>query len=98
MHIFTANIPIFHSRYRRQVLITNEFHKFFRSTISGTSDDGYDMSSMSFVDRPYGPKSIHILIMSKISGVHRQYDMEGRCDKARAQPTQSGASQPHTLG
>jgi hypothetical protein len=28
IHIFTANIPIFHSKYRRYVLITNEFHKF----------------------------------------------------------------------
>jgi hypothetical protein len=28
MHIFTANIHIFHSRYRRCVLITNEFHEF----------------------------------------------------------------------
>jgi hypothetical protein len=28
MHIFTANIPTFHSRYRRYVLITNEFHEF----------------------------------------------------------------------
>jgi hypothetical protein len=28
MHIFTTNIPTFHSRYRRYVLITNEFHKF----------------------------------------------------------------------
>jgi hypothetical protein len=29
MHIFTANIPIFHARYRRWVLITNEFHEFY---------------------------------------------------------------------
>jgi hypothetical protein len=28
IHIFTTNIPTFHSRYRRQVLITNEFHEF----------------------------------------------------------------------
>jgi hypothetical protein len=28
MHIFTINIPTFHSRYRRYVLITNEFHEF----------------------------------------------------------------------
>jgi hypothetical protein len=28
MHIFTVNIPIFHSRYERKVLITNEFHEF----------------------------------------------------------------------
>jgi hypothetical protein len=28
MHIFTANVPTFHSRYRRYVLITNEFHEF----------------------------------------------------------------------
>jgi hypothetical protein len=28
MHIFTANIPTFHSRYRIYVLITNEFHEF----------------------------------------------------------------------
>jgi hypothetical protein len=29
MHIFTANIPTFHARYRRWVLITNEFHEFY---------------------------------------------------------------------
>jgi hypothetical protein len=28
MHIFIVNIPIFHSRYRRYVLIINEFHEF----------------------------------------------------------------------
>jgi hypothetical protein len=28
MHIFTVNIPTFHSRYRRYVPITNEFHEF----------------------------------------------------------------------
>jgi hypothetical protein len=28
MHIFTTNIPTFHARYRRLVLITNEFHEF----------------------------------------------------------------------
>jgi hypothetical protein len=28
MHIFTANIHIFHSRYRRKVLITNKLHEF----------------------------------------------------------------------
>jgi hypothetical protein len=28
MHIFTANIPTFQSRYRRYVPITNEFHEF----------------------------------------------------------------------
>jgi hypothetical protein len=29
MHIFTANISTFHSRYRRLVFITNEFHEFY---------------------------------------------------------------------
>jgi hypothetical protein len=29
MHIFTANIPTFHARYRRNVFITNEFHEFY---------------------------------------------------------------------
>jgi hypothetical protein len=29
MHIFTANIRTFHSRYRRYALITNEFHEFY---------------------------------------------------------------------
>jgi hypothetical protein len=29
MHIFTANIPTFHARYRRYVPITNEFHEFY---------------------------------------------------------------------
>jgi hypothetical protein len=28
MNIFTVNIPTFHARYRRYVLITNEFHEF----------------------------------------------------------------------
>jgi hypothetical protein len=28
MHIFTANIPTFHSRYRRLVPITNKFPEF----------------------------------------------------------------------
>jgi hypothetical protein len=28
MHTFTANIIIFDSRYRRSMLITNEFHEF----------------------------------------------------------------------
>jgi hypothetical protein len=28
MYIFIANIPTFHSRYRRKVFITNEFHEF----------------------------------------------------------------------
>jgi hypothetical protein len=28
MHIFIANIPTLHSRYRRYALITNKFHKF----------------------------------------------------------------------
>jgi hypothetical protein len=28
MHIFTANILIFHSRYGRYMLITNELHEF----------------------------------------------------------------------
>jgi hypothetical protein len=60
MHILTTNIPIFHSRYRRYVLITNEFHEFCSSTIKGTSDDE---------KAPYGQKSIHILIMSKTRGV-----------------------------
>jgi hypothetical protein len=52
------------------VLITNEFHEFCWSTILWTSDNGKVL---------YGPKSIHILIMSKPRGVHRQYDMKGRC-------------------
>jgi hypothetical protein len=51
------------------VLITNKFHEFCWFTFSGTSDDG---------KAPYGPKSIHILIMSKTRGVHGQYDMRGR--------------------
>jgi hypothetical protein len=44
---------------------TNEFHEFCWSTISGTTDDG---------KAPYGPKSMHIFIMSKIRHSHRQYD------------------------
>jgi hypothetical protein len=28
IHIFTANIPTLHVRYRREVAITNEFHEF----------------------------------------------------------------------
>jgi hypothetical protein len=37
-------------------------------TISGTSDDG---------KAPYGPKSMHIFNMSKITHSHREYDMRG---------------------
>jgi hypothetical protein len=52
------------------VHITNEFHEFCWSTISGTSDDG---------KAPYGPKSMHIFIMSKIRHRHRQYDTSKWC-------------------
>jgi hypothetical protein len=62
MHIFTANIHTFHSRYRRYVLITNEFYEFCWYTILGTSDDG---------KAPYVPKSIHIFIISKIRHSHK---------------------------
>jgi hypothetical protein len=48
------------------VIITNKFHEFYWSTISGTSDDG---------KAPYGPKSMHFFIMSKIRHSHRKYDM-----------------------
>jgi hypothetical protein len=75
MHIFTANIPIFHSRYRRYVLITNEFHEFCWSTISGTLDDE---------KAPYGPKSMHIFIMAKIRHSHRQYDTRKWCGTKHA--------------
>jgi hypothetical protein len=47
------------------VLITNEFHEFCSSTISGTSNDE---------KAPYGSKSMYIFIMSKISHSHRKYD------------------------
>jgi hypothetical protein len=70
MHIFTVNTPTFHSRYRRYVLITYEFHEFCWSTISGTSDDG---------KAPYGPKSMPIFIMSKIRHSHRKYDTRKWC-------------------
>jgi hypothetical protein len=70
MHIFTANIPTFHSRYRWYVLITNEFHEFCWSTISRTSDDG---------KASYEPKSMHIFNMSKIRHSHREYDTRGWC-------------------
>jgi hypothetical protein len=46
---------------------------------SGTSDDEKAL---------YGPKFIHILIMSKIRGVHGQYDTKGR------RGTRLGPSQP----
>jgi hypothetical protein len=65
MHIFTVNIPTFHSIYKIYVLITNDFHEFCWSTISGTSDEG---------KAPYGTKSMHIFIMSKIRHSHRKYD------------------------
>jgi hypothetical protein len=48
------------------MLITNRFHEFCWSTISGTSDDG---------KAPYEPKSMHIFIIFKIRHSHRQYDM-----------------------
>jgi hypothetical protein len=80
MHIFTATIPTFYSRYRRYVLITNEF---YWSTISGTSDDG---------KAPYEPKSMHNFIMSKIRHSHRKYDTrkcrwtEHRLNRAKVWP------------
>jgi hypothetical protein len=52
------------------VLITNKFHEFCWSAILGTSDDR---------KASYGPKSIHISIMSKTMGSHRQYDTRRRC-------------------
>jgi hypothetical protein len=52
------------------VSITNEFHEFCSSIISGTSDDR---------KAPYGPKSMHIFIMSKIRHSHKQYDMRKWC-------------------
>jgi hypothetical protein len=52
------------------VFITDKFHKFCWFTISGTSDDR---------KAPYGPKSIHMFIMSKTRGRNRQYDTRGRC-------------------
>jgi hypothetical protein len=52
------------------VLITNEFHEFCWSTISGTSDD---------VKASYGSKSMHIFNMPKIRHIHREYDMRGWC-------------------
>jgi hypothetical protein len=61
------------------VLITNEFHEFCWSTITGTSNER---------KVPYGLKSIHILIMSKTRGVHRQYDTKGQCG------TRPGSGQP----
>jgi hypothetical protein len=51
------------------VLITNEFHEFYRFIILGTSDDGKGS---------YGSKSIHIFIISKTRGNHRQYDTRGQ--------------------
>jgi hypothetical protein len=72
------------------VLITNEFHKFCWFDLSLTSDDE---------KAPYGPKSIHILILSKTRGVHGQYDMkEMTWHKAWAQPSQGVAGRPHHLG
>jgi hypothetical protein len=71
MHLFTANIPTFYLRYRKYVLITNEFHEFCWSTILGTLDD----RKVS-----YGPKSMHIFNMSKIRHSPREYDMRGWCD------------------
>jgi hypothetical protein len=52
------------------VLITNEFHEFCWSTISGISDDG---------KAPYGPKYMHIFIMTKIRHSHRKYDTRKWC-------------------
>jgi hypothetical protein len=70
MHIFTVNIPTFHSRYERKVLITNEFHEFCWSTISGISDDR---------KTSYRQKSMHIFNMSKIRHSHNEYDTRGWC-------------------
>jgi hypothetical protein len=64
-HIFTINIPRFHSRYKRYVPVTNDFHEFCWSTISGTLDDR---------KTPHGTKFMHIFIMYKIRHIHIQYD------------------------
>jgi hypothetical protein len=88
MHIFTTNIPTFYSRYRRYVLIINEFHEFCWSTISGTLDDG---------KQPYGKKSVHIFIMSKLRHSHRKYDTRKWCGTKRAQLSQGVAGLPHHL-
>jgi hypothetical protein len=76
IHIFTANIHFTQDIENKCLLLT---------------------SSTSFVDLPfqehqvikasYGPKSIHIFIMSKSKGHHKQYDMRG-------QRGQSGAGRP----
>jgi hypothetical protein len=50
--------------------MTNEFHEFCWSTISGTSDDEKAL---------YGSKSMHIFNMSKIRNSHREYDTRGWC-------------------
>jgi hypothetical protein len=90
MLIFTANIPIFHLRYRRYMLITNEFHEFCWSIITGTSDDG---------KAPYGPKINTYLNYVQNQGCARTIWHEGTMwHKARAQLTQSGAGRPHTRG
>jgi hypothetical protein len=47
------------------MLITNEFYKFCWSNISRTLNVG---------KAPYGPKSMHIFIMSKRRHSHRKYD------------------------
>jgi hypothetical protein len=79
MHIFTANIPTFHSGYRRYLHITNEFHEFCWSTISGTLDDG---------KASYGPKSMHNFNMSKIRHSHREYDTRVWCS-TKHEPNQA---------
>jgi hypothetical protein len=52
------------------VSITNEFYEFCWSTIWRTSDDE---------EAPYGWKSMHIFIMSKMRHSYRQYDMRKWC-------------------
>jgi hypothetical protein len=52
------------------MLITNEFHEFYWSTILETSDDG---------EASYGPKFMHIFNMFKLSHSHREYDTRGWC-------------------
>jgi hypothetical protein len=59
MHIFAANIPTFHARYKDRCLLLTSSTSFLDILFQE-----YRMGGKA----SYGPKSIHIFIMSKTRG------------------------------
>jgi hypothetical protein len=82
MHIFTANISTFHSRYLRVPWVLLIYH--FRN--------------IRWWKISYGLKSMHIFNMSKIRHSHRECDMRGWCGtKDRTNRAKVGLIGPTSL-